>query len=78
MWAATGVKTKLTGMEASEHLRLARLPFIDEDEDEDDDTIFSRRGKRKSKQSTKRDLTRYGTRCFVNLVYVLTITELLF
>ena len=35
------VKAKLTGMEASEHLRLAHRPSMDDSEDEDKDHIFA-------------------------------------
>ena len=49
-----GVKTKLTGMHASEHLRLAKQAAVSEGDDDDDDDIFARKGgKTKSKSKLK-------------------------
>ncbi len=48
-----GVKTKLTGMHASEHLRLAKQAAVSEGDDDDDDIFARKGGKTKSKSKLK-------------------------
>ena len=68
------MKTKLTGMEASEHLRLAKQHSYDS-EDEDDDAIFSKRGgRRKDKRST----LKFGTAVAVVVVVVVVFDVFVF